>query len=128
MGRSLTAAFNLAGKTRNYSRCSELNIRRAKVALNLEDKKSIVAEVSTIAADAHSAIAAEYRGLTCNAGDASTDAGKGHRPLSSTGEHPHISPSPSRSFPAWPPGHWLCEQLASGEPRRRVGAKVGGLL
>jgi large subunit ribosomal protein L10 len=34
------------------------------VALNLEDKKSIVAEVSTIAADAHSAIAAEYRGLT----------------------------------------------------------------
>lgn len=34
------------------------------MALNLEDKKSIVAEVSTIAADAHSAIAAEYRGLT----------------------------------------------------------------
>lgn len=41
----------------------ELNWR-AKVALNLEDKKSIVAEVSTIAASAHSAIAAEYRGLT----------------------------------------------------------------
>jgi large subunit ribosomal protein L10 len=37
---------------------------RAKVALNLEDKKSIVAEVSTIAASAHSAVAAEYRGLT----------------------------------------------------------------
>ena len=34
------------------------------MALNLEDKKGIVAEVSTIAADAHSAIAAEYRGLT----------------------------------------------------------------
>lgn len=34
------------------------------MALNLEDKKSIVAEVSTIAAKAHSAIAAEYRGLT----------------------------------------------------------------
>lgn len=34
------------------------------MALNLEDKKSIVAEVSTIAAEAHSAIAAEYRGLT----------------------------------------------------------------
>jgi large subunit ribosomal protein L10 len=34
------------------------------VALNLEDKKTIVAEVSTIAASAHSAIAAEYRGLT----------------------------------------------------------------
>ena len=32
--------------------------------LNLEDKKSIVAEVSAIAADAHSAIAAEYHGLT----------------------------------------------------------------
>lgn len=39
-------------------------IRRAKVALNLEDKKSIVAEVSAIAANAHSAIAAEYRGLS----------------------------------------------------------------
>jgi len=34
------------------------------VPLNLEDKKSIVAEVSAVAADAHSAIAAEYRGLT----------------------------------------------------------------
>ena len=34
------------------------------MALNLDDKKSIVAEVSTIAASAHSAIAAEYRGLT----------------------------------------------------------------
>ncbi len=34
------------------------------MALNLEDKKSIVAEVSTVAADAHSAIAAEYRGLS----------------------------------------------------------------
>ena len=34
------------------------------MALNLEDKKSIVAEVSAIAADAHSAIAAEYRGLS----------------------------------------------------------------
>ena len=34
------------------------------MALNLEDKKAIVAEVSTIAAKAHSAIAAEYRGLT----------------------------------------------------------------
>jgi len=41
----------------------ELNWR-AKVALNLEDKKSIVAEVSTIAASAHSAVAAEYRGLS----------------------------------------------------------------
>ncbi len=34
------------------------------MALNLEDKKSIVAEVSDVAASAHSAIAAEYRGLT----------------------------------------------------------------
>ena len=34
------------------------------MALNLEDKKSIVAEVSTIAAEAHSAIAAEYHGLS----------------------------------------------------------------
>ena len=34
------------------------------MALNLEDKKAIVAEVSEIAASAHSAVAAEYRGLT----------------------------------------------------------------
>ena len=34
------------------------------MALNLEDKKSIVAEVSAIAAEAHSAIAAEYHGLS----------------------------------------------------------------
>jgi len=34
------------------------------VALRLEDKKAVVAEVSEIAASAHSAIAAEYRGLT----------------------------------------------------------------
>ncbi len=34
------------------------------MALNLEDKKSIVAEVSTIAESAHSAIAAEYHGLS----------------------------------------------------------------
>lgn len=38
--------------------------RRAKVALNLEEKKAIVAEVSTIAASALSAVAAEYRGIT----------------------------------------------------------------
>ena len=34
------------------------------MALNLADKKSIVSEVATVAAEAHSAIAAEYRGLT----------------------------------------------------------------
>ena len=34
------------------------------MALNLESKKSIVAEVSAIAASAHSAVAAEYRGLS----------------------------------------------------------------
>ena len=34
------------------------------MALNLEDKKAIVAEVSTIAASALSAVAAEYRGIT----------------------------------------------------------------
>ena len=34
------------------------------MALKFEDKKSIVAEVSTIAASAHSAVAAEYRGLS----------------------------------------------------------------
>jgi len=34
------------------------------VALNLDQKKAIVAEVADIAANAYSAIAAEYRGLT----------------------------------------------------------------
>ena len=34
------------------------------MALNLEQKKSIVAEVANVAGSAHSAIAAEYRGLT----------------------------------------------------------------
>jgi len=34
------------------------------VALNFEEKKAIVAEVSTIAASALSAVAAEYRGIT----------------------------------------------------------------
>ncbi len=34
------------------------------MALRLEDKKALVAEVNSVAASAHSAIAAEYRGLT----------------------------------------------------------------
>jgi large subunit ribosomal protein L10 len=34
------------------------------VALQLEQKKAIISEVSQVATDAHSAIAAEYRGLT----------------------------------------------------------------
>ena len=34
------------------------------MALTLEDKKRIVSEVATVAAEAHSAVAAEYRGLT----------------------------------------------------------------
>jgi len=34
------------------------------VALNLDQKKSIVAEVAAVAAKAHSAVAAEYRGLS----------------------------------------------------------------
>jgi len=34
------------------------------MALNLEDKKAVVAEVAGIAAKAHSVVAAEYRGLT----------------------------------------------------------------
>ena len=34
------------------------------VALQLEQKQAIVDEVSQVAADAHSAIAAEYRGIT----------------------------------------------------------------
>ena len=33
------------------------------MALNLEDKKQVVSEVAAVAADAYSAIAAEYRGL-----------------------------------------------------------------
>lgn len=34
------------------------------MALRLDDKKAVVAEVAAVAAKAHSAIAAEYRGLT----------------------------------------------------------------
>ena len=34
------------------------------MALRLEDKKALVAEVKTVAETAHSAVAAEYRGLT----------------------------------------------------------------
>jgi large subunit ribosomal protein L10 len=34
------------------------------MALNLEDKKALVAEVGAVAAKAHSVVAAEYRGLT----------------------------------------------------------------
>lgn len=34
------------------------------MALRLDDKKAVVAEVSAVAAKAHSAVAAEYRGLT----------------------------------------------------------------
>jgi len=34
------------------------------LALNLEQKKAIVAEVADVASSAHSAVAAEYRGLT----------------------------------------------------------------
>jgi large subunit ribosomal protein L10 len=34
------------------------------VALNLEDKKRVVSEVAAVAADAYSAVAAEYRGMT----------------------------------------------------------------
>jgi large subunit ribosomal protein L10 len=34
------------------------------MALNLEDKKALVAEVATVAATAQSVVAAEYRGLT----------------------------------------------------------------
>jgi large subunit ribosomal protein L10 len=34
------------------------------MALNLEQKKAVVAEVAEVAKSAHSAVAAEYRGLT----------------------------------------------------------------
>lgn len=34
------------------------------MALRLDDKKAVVAEVAAVAARAHSAVAAEYRGLT----------------------------------------------------------------
>ncbi len=34
------------------------------MALSLEDKKKIVSEVAAVASDAHSAVAAEYQGLT----------------------------------------------------------------
>src|ERR1700679_3185536 len=39
-------------------------LRRDEMALNLEDKKALVAEVAEVAAKAQSVVAAEYRGLT----------------------------------------------------------------
>lgn len=45
--------------------------------LTLEDKKALVAEVSAVAAKAHSAVVAEYRGLT--AGELSDLRGKAHK-------------------------------------------------
>jgi len=46
------------------------------VALNLEGKKAVVAEVAEIASTAHSAIAAEYRGLTVTDMTALRDAAR----------------------------------------------------
>lgn len=46
------------------NRSLDLTQEVIKVPLNLEDKKAIVAEVSDIASNALSAVAAEYRGLT----------------------------------------------------------------
>jgi len=46
------------------------------VALNLEGKKAVVAEVAEIAYTAHSAIAAEYRGLTVTDMTALRDAAR----------------------------------------------------
>src|ERR1700741_5499908 len=39
-------------------------LRRDGMALNLEDKKALVAEAAEVAAKAQSVVAAEYRGLT----------------------------------------------------------------
>lgn len=44
--------------------CSEFNFGERRVALRLDDKIAVVAEVAAVAAKAHSAVAAEYRGLT----------------------------------------------------------------
>jgi large subunit ribosomal protein L10 len=46
------------------------------VALRLEDKKALVAEVAAAAAEAHSAVAAEYRGLTAQQMDSLRLAGR----------------------------------------------------
>jgi len=44
--------------------CSMLFTPGGIMALRLDDKKALVAEVNTVAATAHSVVAAEYRGLT----------------------------------------------------------------
>ena len=44
------------------------------MALNLEQKKAVVSEVATVAAEAHSAVAAEYRGLTVEEMTVESDA------------------------------------------------------
>jgi large subunit ribosomal protein L10 len=48
----------------NGSQLFRLLLEVYKVALRLDDKKAVVAEVAAVAARAHSAVAAEYRGLT----------------------------------------------------------------
>ena len=60
IARCLRSLFNLAGLIIINPGFN----RRAKVALSLESKKTIVAEVSNVAASALSAVAAEYRGMT----------------------------------------------------------------
>ena len=48
------------------------------MALSLEEKKAIVADVAEVAATAHSAVAAEYIGLTSNEmNDLRSEARKG---------------------------------------------------
>ena len=59
LGWDMTAIYGFAHQV-----MLQPNLGVTHVPLNLEDKKSIVAEVNVIAADALSAIAAEYRGLT----------------------------------------------------------------
>ena len=56
------------------------------MALNLEDKKALVAEVSAVASKALSVVAAEYRGLTRVADDRAAFEGAGGRRVHACGQ------------------------------------------
>src|SRR5690348_10301037 len=63
-GAKVTVIWRGAVRTRQAPFVDLQGLRRGGMALNLEDKKALVAEVAEVAAKAPSVVAAAYRGLT----------------------------------------------------------------
>lgn len=63
-GSSSYEGHRLKGGSRASATCGGDLQEERTLALNLEDKKALVAEVAQVAAKAQSVVAAEYRGLT----------------------------------------------------------------